>query len=252
MAKPEMERGWNRSELIKIVGNACNTIAVMSICFVAFTMTLWLTVQLYYIDLTLVPVMAGIAFMCVIARATLLLQCNDCKPEDVFKPLDRNLIRSRYFLKSVGTIGFVIVLSLIYASMLSTTAYNEVVHQACFGPDRNQSEEVAQACQEGQAVVQKIIYGMLVSLTIIMPVVFVYEIRSKIPHSSHNKRLSDGLWLQQTYAYLSWAGFIVAAFFTYYYNDGKIGILAAVMCVIVFCCTTKALCANKITNIMRN
>ena len=245
MAKPEMERGWNRSELIKIVGDACNTIAVMSICFAAFIMTLWLTVQLYYIDLTLVPVMAGIAFMCVISRATLLLQCNDCKLEDVFKPLDRNLVRSRYFLKSVGAVGSVIVLSLIYASLLSTTAYNETVHQACFGPDMNQSKEVVQACQEGQAVVQKSIYGTLVSLTIIMPVLFVYKIRSKISHFGRKKQLSEGLWLWRARVYLVWAVFTVAVFFTYYYNDGKIGILAAVMCVIVFYYTTKALCANN-------
>ena len=170
-----------RSQLAKVAGDACGSLAGLSVGFAIFVVTLWFTVLFYNIEVwAVVSIMVGIALACIVTRLTLFLSyCQDCKPNDVFKPVVKGLV----------VFG---VLGVAFGWFLSP-AYNEPYpNQMCYevsiGEDPGHDEEALSGCDDYRHNIQQLLNGALIAFPIVMVVAFVVGMMYNVSRSTSSEQ----------------------------------------------------------------
>ena len=159
----------HRSQLAKAAGDACGMLACLSVGFAIFVVTLSFTVLFYHVEVwSVVSIMVGIALACLFTRLTLFMSnCQDCKPDDVFKPV-------RNYLIVFGVVG--VALGLFLSLGYNEPYPNLMCYEVDIGEDPGHSKEVLSRCDDYRHGVQQLLNGTLIMFPIVMVVWFVYRV----------------------------------------------------------------------------
>lgn len=175
----------DRSDLAKAAGDACGSLACISICFAVFAIALSSSVFYYQVEvLSIVSIMVGIALACFLARLTLFSsECRDCTLDKVFKPLAKHLA----WLSVLGA-GAGLLLSAVYNEPFP----HEMCYEVSIGLGAGQSEETIRQCHDMRHDVMQFLNGALAGFPIFLIVWAVAGMMRKISSFGNGKPAGSG------------------------------------------------------------
>lgn len=174
-----------RSDLAKAAGEACGSLACISICFAVFAIALSSSVEYYQVEvLSVVSMMVGIALACLFVRLTLFSsECRDCTPDMVFRPLVRHLV----WLSVLGAV----------TGLLLSAAYNDdypdrMCYEVAVGLETNHTENTIWQCHVYRHDIQQLLNGTLAAFPIFMIVWAVVDMMRKVSRFGNSKPAGSG------------------------------------------------------------